>query len=739
MDGGSGTARPAIYSVEEYTMPQSLGTPARQAATAVAVTEYPALAPQVHLLGEMQGTGFKDRQWLIQRDSQFIQLTELLYRVAEQANGERTLEEIAAGVTAATEWLVSADNVRQILQAKLIPLGLIATALRDDVPGASAAATATERPRSPLALNLRMKVIGPGAIEPFTRVLQFLYAPPLLIPLLVVIAVAHWWLYVRHTVLVLGGLLELLYTPWLVLVLLAILLVSGVFHEFGHASALRYGGGKVRGMGVGLYLIYPAFYTDVTDSYRLGRWARVRTDLGGFYFHLIFALGLITVAVVSEQPFLYFAVLLITLDILRQCIPFGRFDGYWALADLTGVPDFLSQIGAFLRSVLPIPGLSGGKLPGLKPWVKVIFALYILATVPVFAFFLFLMVKGLPTLAATTWDAVLIQQEEFFHPQRYRGAVGKVLSVLQLALAVLPLLATLYLLYNSARLPLRGLWQWSKHSVSRALAGGGAVAAVLALVAYLWVPQLPFVVRPVPVGVQTFAIMERAHVEPPVLYAQSPPVGGDHAPIWQNCGFYSTPIANENAVHAMEHGVVWITYHPDLPTDQVNVLRRLAERQTHVLVTPYPELPASVVASAWNRQLPLDSATDPRLGQFVRAFRLGSQAPERGGPCSGGVGAQNWEGATGATPAAPEATADANPVMPPPTGSIPPGTNVPQAPSAQSTATTSLPSPVVGAGKVFIVSSQGTGVNLRRTPSRAGEALGVYSDGTRLGPCARLC
>src|SRR5262249_14591805 len=78
--------------------------------------ERPPLAPNVHLLGEMQGTGFKARQWLIRRGDQYIQLTELLYRIVEQANGARTLENIATAVTETTDWLVSADNVRQLLQ-----------------------------------------------------------------------------------------------------------------------------------------------------------------------------------------------------------------------------------------------------------------------------------------------------------------------------------------------------------------------------------------------------------------------------------------------------------------------------------------------------------------------------------------------------------------------------------------------------------------------------------------------
>ena len=231
-----------------------------QPTPAAEVPERPALAPDVQLVGKMQETGFKDQQWLIRRGDQFMQVTELLYRVVEQMDGERTLEEIAERVTESTQWLVSADNVRQLIQLKLIPAGLIAPA------GGVTSGEAPSRNRtpSPLALNLRMKIIGPRVIDPITRVLQFLYAPPVLIPVLIAIVIAHGWLYFVHGVV--GSVLEVLYTPGLLLVVLAIVLVSGIFHEFGHASALRYGGGEVRGLGVGIYIAYPAFYTDVTDS-----------------------------------------------------------------------------------------------------------------------------------------------------------------------------------------------------------------------------------------------------------------------------------------------------------------------------------------------------------------------------------------------------------------------------------------------------------------------------------------
>jgi hypothetical protein len=150
---------------------------------------------------------------------------------------------------------------------------------------------------------------------------------------------------------------------------------------------------------------------------------------------------------------------------------------------------------------------------------------------------------------------------------------------------------------------------------------------------------VPAFAQTLPEGVESFEIPSRFHTEGPVSYQPIPPIGGDHAPVWQNCGFYDAPIRNENAVHSLEHGVVWITYQPTLSPDQVEALRGLASSHSHVLVSPYPGLPAPVIASAWGRQLRLEGVYDPRLEQFVSSFERGPQSPEPGGPCTGGVGA----------------------------------------------------------------------------------------------------
>ena len=139
-------------------------------------------------------------------------------------------------------------------------------------------------------------------------------------------------------------------------------------------------------------------------------------------------------------------------------------------------------------------------------------------------------------------------------------------------------------------------------------------------------------------GVQSFDKLSRNHVETPVTYPQTPPVGGDHNPVWLNCGVYPAPVANENGVHALEHGAVWVTYQPSLPAAQVETLKKLVKANSYAVLSPYEGIKSPVVASAWGKQLALPSADDPRLAVFMRTYLQGPQTPEPGAPCTGGTG-----------------------------------------------------------------------------------------------------
>lgn len=139
-------------------------------------------------------------------------------------------------------------------------------------------------------------------------------------------------------------------------------------------------------------------------------------------------------------------------------------------------------------------------------------------------------------------------------------------------------------------------------------------------------------------GVTEYTALSRDHVSETVSYDQTPPVGGAHNPVWQNCGVYTETIANENGVHSLEHGAVWITYRPDLPDLEVRTLQALTRQSGFRLLSPYPDLPSPIVISVWGYQLQVEQADDPRIKDFIEQYELSPQGPEPGAPCTGGVG-----------------------------------------------------------------------------------------------------
>src|SRR6478736_6089241 len=139
-------------------------------------------------------------------------------------------------------------------------------------------------------------------------------------------------------------------------------------------------------------------------------------------------------------------------------------------------------------------------------------------------------------------------------------------------------------------------------------------------------------------GVQTFE-NETSHVEGTVDYPQTPPAGGPHNQVWLNCGIYDQPVPNENAVHSMEHGAVWVTYDADAVTgDDLATLKSYLP-SSYVVLSPYEGLNSPVVLSSWNHQLALDAVDDPRIAQFFEEYWRSADVPEPNALCSGGLDA----------------------------------------------------------------------------------------------------
>ena len=276
--------------------------------------------------------------------------------------------------------------------------------------------------------------------------------------------------------------------PGLVLLVLAVTVLSAGFHEFGHAAAARRGGATPGAMGAGLYLIWPAFYTDVTDSYRLGRGGRIRTDLGGLYFNAIVAVAIMGLWWATGFDALLLVVVTQILQMVRQLLPLVRFDGYHILADATGVPDLFQRIKPTLLGLLPWRRKDPAAQV-LKPWARAVVTAWVLVTVPLLVFSLVMMVL----VAAPAPGHRLGQRPEAVRrcsaSSLAAGDIaGAAVRALAIAAVALPVLGILYILLRLVRQLTTGLWQKTRGKPCGAAAAMAAVAAVTAGLAWAWWP-----------------------------------------------------------------------------------------------------------------------------------------------------------------------------------------------------------------------------------------------------------
>jgi hypothetical protein len=143
------------------------------------------------------------------------------------------------------------------------------------------------------------------------------------------------------------------------------------------------------------------------------------------------------------------------------------------------------------------------------------------------------------------------------------------------------------------------------------------------------------------------SIANQEHRAGKIEYPHSPPVGGPHNNTWQRCqgDVYTAPIANEHALHSLEHGAVWITYRPDLPEADVAKLADIIRGNDFMLMSPYEGLDKPVSIQAWGYQLKVDDAGDSRLKEFATVLAQNASM-EPGVPCSSG----NYTTGTGTEP-----------------------------------------------------------------------------------------
>jgi putative peptide zinc metalloprotease protein len=456
--------------------------PAFPPASAPGPDEAPRLADGVELLGEYKDSGYSQPPSLVRRpDGQVIQMSALLYRVACRIDGSRGPAAIADLVSEDLGRSLNAEQVRYLITAKLLPLGVLA---------AGDAAPAAPPTASPLlSLRARGTLLPERAANAAGTLLRPLFRWPVVIAVIAAVAAVDYWLFAVHG---LGaGVQQVLRDPADLLIVAGLFVVSAVFHECGHAAGCRYGGARPGVIGVGIYLIWPSFFTNVTDSYRLSRAGRLRTDLGGVYFNAVFMLVLAGLYVATSAQLLLLAIAVTHLEMLEQLLPFVRFDGYFILSDLVGVPDLFARVVPILKSALSA-GRPDPRVAGLRRRARVVVTGWVLCVIPLLTFMLGYLLLYLPQINRALWRAASVQAHLMTAAvggHRYAQAAVDVIGV---ALLTLSFAGSLYILTGLARRAVTEGRRWSAGRPARRLLAAITGLAVLTGLAAFWTMQGQF-------------------------------------------------------------------------------------------------------------------------------------------------------------------------------------------------------------------------------------------------------
>jgi len=298
-----------------------------------------------------------------------------------------------------------------------------------------------------------------------------------------------YWLFFVHG---LGaGIEQVLRDPVDLLVVLGLTLVSAVFHECGHAAGCRYGGARPGVIGVGIYLVWPSFFTNVTDSYRLSRVGRLRTDLGGLYFNLVFMLTLAGMYVGTSAQILLLVIAVTHLEMLDQLLPIVRFDGYFILSDLIGVPDLFARVVPIVKSALPA-GRRDPRVAGLRRSARIVVTAWVLCVIPLLLFTIGYLLLHLPAFERALWHSGRVQAHLISAAAAGHHYALAAIDAVSIVLLTLPGVGSLYIATRLARQVAAPGRHWAADRPVRRLIAAGTGIAVTAALAAFWIIQGQF-------------------------------------------------------------------------------------------------------------------------------------------------------------------------------------------------------------------------------------------------------
>ena len=354
-------------------------------------------APGIVFLGPVEGSGLKDNSYLLQRgDGQIVQLSELLHLVMISLSVEKSLDDTARDISDAYGRELGVSGLRHLIDTRLAPMGLV----RD---GSAVPAEAPAAPRADPLLVLRLKgtLLPEKAVNGVAAILAPLYWGPVVVTVLAAVVLIDALVIARSDFM--ASLEQILLTPALLLGIFALLTLAAVIHELGHATACRYGGARPGVIGVGVSLVFQGFF--------------------------LLAAGL-----------MHF-------QMIQQLVPTLRFDGYFVLADIAGVPDLFNRIRPVLLSL--IPGRPVDPLvTQLRPFARRIVTVWVVTVVPLLVLSLGWMLVSLPAIIEQAATAIRRHAGLAAAAVEARDLPSAALSMLSILMLSLPIVGLAILLYR---------------------------------------------------------------------------------------------------------------------------------------------------------------------------------------------------------------------------------------------------------------------------------------------------
>ncbi|HEV2705464.1 MAG TPA: hypothetical protein VGV59_06040 [Pyrinomonadaceae bacterium] len=275
----------------------------------------------------------------------------------------KAMRDVLVALGEQPETLEELAEVYQQQTGQTISLEVLDKVVQSHIPASLFSHTPLPKNQSPFVFSFRM--VPERFVRPISSRLTWLYAKPVVIITLLAFVVSEYFVF--------SGSLQAIHQKfhgWDIPLFYLSLIAITFFHELGHATACRRYQCPHGDIGFALYFIYPAFYTDVTKSWRLPPVRRAVVDAGGLYFQCLLVIGLTGYVLLTQSLLASRLVWVMHLTMLYTLNPVFKMDGYWLLTDLSGLSNLHKQLGETLRRVVRKifrrPGAEAAQVSGIR-------------------------------------------------------------------------------------------------------------------------------------------------------------------------------------------------------------------------------------------------------------------------------------------------------------------------------------------------------------------------------------